>query len=305
MARANNAQRIDGVLLLDKPLGPSSNTILQHIKKLFGARRAGHTGTLDPRATGLLPICLGEATKFGSHILESDKAYQAVLRLGIRTETGDAEGAIVETRPVNVDPRGIDAALSAFRGTLEQVPPMYSALKKDGQPLYRLARLGVSVERAPRTITIFRLEAKLLAPDMLQIYVRCSKGTYVRTLAEDIGEHLGCGAHLASLRRLEIGSLDVDSATSLEQLEALDQAGRSELLLPVDRLVADLAKIDLGDVAASGFQHGQETVIQPRDSSITTGKVRVYAASARFLGLGILTEDGRLQPHRLLSTAHE
>ena len=305
MARLNNARRIDGVLLLDKPLGPSSNTILQHIKKLFSAQRAGHTGTLDPRATGLLPICLGEATKFGSQLLESDKAYLASLRLGVRTETGDAEGAVVESRPVNVDQLAVNTALTAFQGTIEQVPPMYSALKKDGQPLYKLARLGVSVERAPRRITISRLEAKSLETDMLKIYVRCSKGTYIRTLAEDIGEYLGCGAHLASLRRIEIGSLNVSEAISLEQLEALKQAARFELLLPVERLVAELPKIELGEIATRRFQQGQENVISPGNALATTGQARVYAASGYFLGLGILTAEGRLRPHRLLATAHE
>ncbi len=304
MARTRNARRIDGVLLLDKPLGPSSNSVLQHVKRLFEAQRAGHTGTLDPRATGLLPICLGEATKFGSQLLDADKAYVADVRLGIRTETGDAEGLIVEERPVNVSKAQLDSALAAFRGEINQVPPMHSALKKDGQPLYKLARMGVEVERKARQVNIRRLEATTLAANMLQIFVRCSKGTYIRTLAEDIGESLGCGAHLASLRRVETGNLSLERATSLERLESLDLAGRTELLLPVDTLVAELPKIELGDIAAQRFQQGQETDMPDQCLQPAQGQVRVYAPLGRFLGLGLVVPGKRLQPHRLMSVSN-
>ena len=304
MARTRNARRIDGVLLLDKPLGPSSNSVLQHVKRLFEAQRAGHTGTLDPRATGLLPICLGEATKFGSQLLDADKAYVADVRLGIRTETGDAEGLIVEERPVKVIKEQIDSALAAFRGEIVQIPPMYSALKKDGQPLYKLARMGVEVERKARNVTIRRLEARAFEADLLQMYVQCSKGTYIRTLAEDIGEFLGCGAHLASLRRVETGSLSLERATSLERLEELDLAERTKLLLPVDTLVAELPRIELGEDAAHRFQQGQETDVPTEYPSAILGQARVYATSGRFLGLGIVTQGSRLQPHRLMSTTN-
>jgi tRNA pseudouridine55 synthase len=286
---------VDGVLALDKPLGLSSNTALQHARRLLQARKAGHTGTLDPLASGLLPLTFGEATKFSADLLDADKQYEACLALGSTTTTGDGEGELVETRPVAVGREQFAAVLERFRGSQLQVPPMHSALKHEGQPLYELARAGRNVERAPRAITIARLVLRHWDPLAPVVQIACSKGTYVRVLAQDIGAALGCGAHLAALRRTGVGSLDVARAVTLEQLEALDLEGRRRCLLPLDTLVGGLPSVQLDAAAAARFGHGQRV---PRPEACA--RLRVYGADGALLGVARCT-DGWLEPVRLVA----
>lgn len=231
--RSAPKRRIDGVLLLDKPAGASSNAALQRTKWLFNAAKAGHTGTLDPMATGLLLLCFGRATKFAGMLLDADKTYRAAVRLGVTTDTADAEGGVLETRPVEVSQARVREALVQFTGEIEQVPPMYSALKRDGKPLYEYARQGIELERPPRRVTIHELRLLSFGGDQFEIEVACSKGTYIRTLAADIGEALGCGAHLSALRRTRIGDFDVTDACSLDQLAQMDESARDGRLLSV------------------------------------------------------------------------
>lgn len=289
---------VDGVLLLDKPVGLSSNAALQTARRLLNAAKAGHTGTLDPLATGLLPLCFGEATKFAGELLDADKAYEASLRLGIRTETGDAEGRVLQTLPVDVSFAQVEAAIRRFVGAIDQVPPMYSALKRDGRPLYEYARAGIELERAPRRVTIERIELQDFVGDSLRIRVDCSKGTYIRTLAEDIGAALGCGAHLTALRRTRIGRLTLDAAVSLSDLEERESSLRDELLLPADALLREAARADLDATDTLRLQHGQ--VIRWAGEAGT--RLRAYAADGRFLGLCELGADGWLKPKRLVTT---
>ncbi len=296
-------RRIDGVLLLDKPAGMTSNAALQKAKRLFNAAKAGHTGTLDPMATGLLPICLGEATKFAGELLAADKHYAAAVRLGVRTDTADAEGRITETRPVAVTREQVEAALARFRGDILQVPPMHSALKRDGKPLYEYARQGIELERTPRAVSIHALDLRTFAEDRLEFDVSCSKGTYIRTLAQDIGEVLGCGGHLTALRRTRIGNLDLESAVTLDALEALPAEPRDALLQPADALLAGLPMLGLDEAAARRFSHGQTVV--PAGQGSPAGQWRVYAADGRFLGLGRTDADGRVAPVRLVATTIE
>lgn len=287
-------QIVDGVLLLDKPGGLSSNDALQKARRLFSAAKAGHTGTLDPMATGLLPLCFGEATKFSNRLLEADKTYLATLRLGQATTTGDAEGEILEERPVLASAAAIHAACAGFLGEIEQVPPMYSALKHQGRALYEYARQGVEIEREARQVTIHSLEVIRVSGEEVDIQVRCSKGTYVRTLAEDIGAVLGCGAHLTALRRTSIGPLTLEGAYSLPALEALDEAARPALLATADSLLAHLPAVTLTNPEAARFLHGQAV-----QQAAPAGECRVYGPS--FLGLGLA--DGRLvQPVRLIAS---
>ena len=268
---------VHGVLLLDKPLGLSSNDALQKAKRLYRAEKAGHTGTLDPLATGLLPLCFGAATKFAQISLDADKAYRATLKLGVTTTTADAEGEVIERRAVDVDRARFGAACARFVGAIEQVPPMHSALKRDGKALYEYARAGVEVEREPRSVTIHRIDIPALdsqgADDTWVIDVRCSKGTYIRTLAEDIGRTLGCGAHLAALRRTGSGPLTLHRAHTLEALDALDEAARDALLLRPDALVEDWPEIRLGDDDAGRFLSGVRRRLALPDAE----RVRVYA----------------------------
>jgi tRNA pseudouridine55 synthase len=289
---------VSGVLLLDKPTGMSSNAALQKARWLFNAEKAGHTGTLDPMATGLLPLCFGEATKFAGELLDADKSYRAAVRLGVTTDTADAEGRVLETRPVAVTPDQLADVLARFIGDIEQVPPMYSALKRDGKPLYEYARAGIELERAARRVTIADLRLLSFAGDTLEIEVDCSKGTYVRTLAADIGEALGCGAHLTALRRTRIGGLNVGDALTLDQVEALPAAGRDGCLAPVDSLLGGLPPAVLAAAEADRIGHGQAV----RRDGPAGGRWRLYAPGGRFLGLAELTEDGWLQPKRLVSS---
>lgn len=295
-------RRIDGVLLLDKPAGMTSNAALQKAKRLFNAAKAGHTGTLDPMATGLLPICLGEATKFAGGLLAADKRYAAAVRLGVRTDTADAEGRITETRPVAVTREQVEAALARFRGDILQVPPMHSALKRDGKPLYEYARQGIELERTPRAVSVHALDLRTFAEDRLEFDVSCSKGTYIRTLAQDIGEVLGCGGHLTALRRTRIGNLDLASAVTLDALEALPAESRHALLQSADALLAGLPMLGLDEAAARRFSHGQAV---PAGQGSPAGQWRVYAADGRFLGLGRIDADGRVAPVRLVATTIE
>lgn len=295
-------RRIDGVLLLDKPAGMTSNAALQKAKWLLNAAKAGHTGTLDPMATGLLPLCFGEATKFAGELLAADKRYAATVRLGVRTDTADAEGQVLETRPVAVTREQVEAVLARFRGDILQVPPMHSALKRDGRPLYEYARKGIELERAPRTVKIHTLDLRLFDGDRIEFDVDCSKGTYIRTLAQDIGEALGCGGYLTALRRTRIGSLQLEETFTLDALEALSPAAREALLQPADALLATLPRLDLNEDAAQRFGHGQTV---PAGQGPVAGKLRVYAADGCFLGLGRATPDGQLAPARLLATPLE
>lgn len=296
-------RRLDGVLLLDKALGLSSNHALQAARRLYNAEKAGHTGTLDPLATGLLPLCFGEATKFSGELLNADKRYVATVQLGVTTDTADAEGAVLERRPVAVGRPEVEAALTAFIGEIEQVPPMYSALKRDGKPLYEYARAGIEVERAPRRISIHEMRlldgGDDLANGRFVFEVRCSKGTYVRTLAADIGDRLGCGAHLAALRRTGIGALDVALAHSLTMLEALTADARDALLLPPDSLLTDLPEARLDAADAARLRHGQAV----RWSAEEGVRLRVYDAEQGFIGVCRQVADGWLQPLRLVSSA--
>ncbi len=295
---------VHGVLMLDKPLGLTSNDALQKVKRLLRAEKAGHTGTLDPLATGLLPLTFGAATKFSQVSLEADKGYRATLRLGITTTTGDGEGEVLEQRDEVARPLDlatIRAACEAFRGRISQLPPMYSALKHQGRALYELAREGVTVERTPREVTIHALDIVDWQPDelLLVIDVRCSKGTYIRTLAEDIGAKLGCGAHLAGLRRTASGPVSVEQAVTLEQIEALDDAGRLALLTAPDSLLGEWPEVELSNDEAGRFLSGMRRRVALADLP----QVRVYGQMPRaFLGSGHVT-GGELIADRLLSPA--
>jgi tRNA pseudouridine55 synthase len=291
-------QFIDGVLLLDKPAGLTSNAALQKAKRLYNAAKGGHTGTLDPFATGVLPICFGQATKFAGYALHGDKTYRAVLKLGVTTATGDIEGQVLETQAVHVSAETVGALLKAFSGPIRQIPPMYSALKHIGKPLYEYARAGIVIERKPREVTVFSLQAESLEDDLLTIGVRCSGGTYIRTLAEDIGKALGCGAHLIALERTASGSFAIEQAVKLEGLESLDREARMALLLAPDALVAHLPRLDVGAEAAQQLMHGKH--FHTGADLPDTGMVRVYAPWG-FLGLAN-SEDGTLAPARLMAT---
>jgi len=297
--RRRRGEAIDGVLLLDKPQGMTSNAALQSAKRLLDAAKAGHTGTLDPLATGLLPLCFGEATKFSGYLLDADKAYTARLKLGVRTTTGDAEGEALAVRPVAVDAAGLDVALEGFRGEIDQVPPMHSALKRDGRPLYAYARAGVEVERDARRVTIYDLAWRDLANDEVTIDVTCSKGTYVRVLAEDIGTALGCGAHLVALRRTRIGPFRIEDSVDLDALADCEAAERRRLLKPIDTLIGALPAVRLAvGPAADAFRRGQAVPAGARPGDL----VRVYADTV-FLGVGEGLPDASVQPRRVVVPA--
>nr|WP_308633394.1 tRNA pseudouridine(55) synthase TruB [Massilia sp. YIM B02443] len=293
---------VDGVLLLDKPVGLSSNDALIKAKRVLNAKKAGHTGTLDPFATGLLPLCFGEATKFSQDLLEADKTYEATVHLGIVTTTGDTEGEAVETREVDVTPEQIEAALARFRGPINQVPPMYSALKRDGKALYEYAREGIVLEREARPVTIHALSLVEYAAPFLKIRVTCSKGTYVRVLGEDIGAALGCGAHLNALRRIEVGALDVTGMITLDAL--LAHPDPLSLLRPVDALLSTFPSVELTAELAKRFLQGQRLALGKEAIEVPQqqGRVRIYH-DGRLLGTGQLGEYAILAPERLISTA--
>ena len=303
MARRRRGLPVNGVLLLDKPKGLSSNHALQRARRLFQAQKAGHTGTLDPMATGLLPVCFGEATKFSAHLLAADKVYRTRVELGAVTDTGDAEGEVVERCAVPpLTAADVEGVLERFHGEIEQVPPMYSALKHQGRKLYELAREGKTIERAARRVTVY--DARLLAfeGEAFELEVKVSKGTYVRTLAEDIGRALGTGAHISALRRLATGPFTAQGMLTLEALEALpDQAAREATLLPVDVLVAHLPRLELDASAAARLTLGQAARVDA--SGIATGETTRLYCDGAFLGLGAVTAPQEVAPKRLLSTA--
>lgn len=285
----------NGILLLDKPLGITSNTALNRAKIVLEIRKAGHTGALDPMATGLLPLCFGEATKVSAYLLDADKTYLAEIRLGETTESGDAEGEIIERAEApELDPVGLDEVLEAFRGEIEQVPPMYSALKHKGRRLHELARQGIEVERRPRPVTIHSLDLLEIDGARLSVRVRCSKGTYIRSLATDIGAALGCGAHLSALRRTASGPFSVDRAVALEALEQMEPAEARELLLPPDLALQHWPAVQLDPDQVVQVRHGQTISLESGNG----GLVRMYADET-FLGIGETQAGGRIQPKRL------
>lgn len=296
---AREYRDVHGILLLDKPVGITSNRALQETKKLLQARKAGHTGSLDPLASGLLPLCFGEATKVSRFLLEADKRYRAVFRLGASTATGDAEGEVLETRAVNVSRREVERAMQRFTGSIEQVPPMYSAIKQGGQPLYKLARAGITTERAPRQVTIHEFQLLDLSGDRLTVDIACTKGTYIRSLAQDLGQVLGCGGHVAELRRTAMGGFSVDQAIILDAFRALaDPAARAARLIPADQALLALPAVTLSRHAAYYFCQGQPVTARPLPDS---GWLRVYEEGERFLGLAEVEGDGRVAPRRLLN----
>jgi tRNA pseudouridine55 synthase len=290
---------IDGVLLLDKPPGLTSQTAVTRVKALLNALKAGHTGTLDPMATGLLPIALGEATKFSGALLDATKSYVATVRLGQTTTTGDLEGEVTRTAPVHTTRADIEAALQQFRGEIVQTPPMYSALKHAGKPLYRYAREGVEIERAPRRVTIGELALDVYAEGEARVTVSCSKGTYIRVLAEDVGAALGCGACLAALRRTRVGHLDIADAIALEALAALPAAERKARLLPVDAMLAELPMLELDQGRADRIVLGMSVECA---AGMAPGLTRIYAPGHAFLGVALADPAGRLQPRRLVAS---
>ncbi|MDR2195759.1 MAG: tRNA pseudouridine(55) synthase TruB [Gallionellaceae bacterium] len=288
---------LNGVLLFDKPLHLSSNTAMQKVRRLFRAEKAGHTGTLDPLATGLLPICFGEATKFSAGMLDADKRYRAHLKLGQTSSTGDAEGEITQTGGALPDEAQARAILSRFTGDIEQIPPMHSALKHQGKPLYEYIRKGETIDRPPRRVTIHELTLENFSGDEMTLDVRCSKGTYIRTLAEDIGAALGCGAHLLALRRTATADFKLDDALTLEQLEAMSETQRDACLLPADSLLLELPMLELDDAQAKRMAQGQKLAVQP---DVPDGNVRLYHAGS-FIGVAELQEGRRLVPRRLMA----
>ncbi|RJG06731.1 tRNA pseudouridine(55) synthase TruB [Noviherbaspirillum cavernae] len=297
---------IHGVLLLDKSAGHSSNDVLIKAKRLLNAQKAGHTGTLDPFATGLLPLCFGEATKFAQDLLDADKTYEAVVHLGIVTSTGDTEGPVLHEREVGVTREQIEAVLPQFRGEIEQIPPMHSALKRDGKPLYEYARAGITLEREARRVSIHALDIVDYRAPFLTLSVTCSKGTYIRVLGEDIGEALGCGAHLQALRRTAVGKLSLDRAVTLDVLGSMPETERVNALAPVDALLSSFPAVTLPEELARRFLHGQRLALGKENLALpeTAGRVRVYrAADDVLLGTAQLMEYGVLAPERLIATA--
>ncbi len=293
-----NCNAVNGVLLLDKPVGLTSNQALQTAKRLLNACKAGHTGSLDPIATGLLPLFFGEATKLTQFLLNADKRYWTVFKLGVSTTTFDSEGEATATRPVAVGLRDIEKALARFKGEIEQIPPMYSAIKHNGEALYKLARAGVEVEREPRPVTVYEIKTLEFQDDLLTLEISCSKGTYIRTLAHDLGEILGCGAHVVQLRRLAIGDVSIDRAVSLDRLEALaTPVERAQLLQPVDSVLHAVPDVHLTSLAAHYLKQGQPVSTR---HGLAPGWVRLYEGDSRFLGMGQVLDDGQVAPRRLL-----
>lgn len=311
MARRRRGRALDGILVLNKPGGMTSNGALQVAKRIFDAAKAGHTGALDPLATGVLPLCFGEATKFSQYLLDADKIYRSTFVLGATTDSGDADGALLAECDASAltEPQ-VEAALANFRGAIEQVPSMFSALKKDGQPLYKLARAGIEVERAARSVTVRELRIEAFRPGAraeVDVWVHCSKGTYVRSIAEDLGRSLGCGAHVARLHRVQAGPFGEADAVSLDELEALknsDAAALPGLLQPANAALQGLPLLRLSDSASFYLRQGQAVMVaSPQDAAaLTPGTlVQLQTASAELLGVGEILEDGRVAPRRLVS----
>ncbi|GAA3535415.1 tRNA pseudouridine(55) synthase TruB [Zobellella aerophila] len=306
--RRFRGREVDGILLLDKPAGITSNDALQKVKRIYAAAKAGHTGALDPLATGMLPICLGEATKFSQFLLEADKRYRVIAKLGERTDTSDADGEVVETRPVEVATGELIEALDHFRGDIEQVPSMYSALKYQGKPLYQYAREGIEVPREARPITVYELKLIRFEGDAVELEIHCSKGTYIRTIVDDLGEMLGCGAHVTMLRRLAVAGYPAERMLTLEQLECIlenckaqDVSPRLELdplLLPMDTAVASLPEVNMSELVAGYVNQGQAVQVSGAPLS---GFVRMtMGPEQQFIGVGEIDDDGKVAPKRLV-----
>ena len=292
---------VSGIIIFDKPYGFSSNGAFQKVRWLLNSDKGGHTGSLDPLATGVLPLCFGEATKFSRYLLDADKVYEATMQLGVTTNTADAEGEVLETKPVNVTSADIEAALPQFRGVIQQVPPMYSALKKDGQPLYKLARAGITIDRPARTVTINQLELLSHDGEQARILVSCTKGTYIRSLVEDIGAVLGCGAHVAQLRRIQAGPFDLTHAVTLEELEQAHEEGGAEALdafmIPMDSGLLHWPSVEMTENGSFFWLNGQPVRAQ---NSPLEGMVRVYNHNQEFIGVGEMDDDGMVAPKRLI-----
>ena len=301
MSRSRKRGRdIDGVFLLDKPQGMSSNDIMQKVKRVFQANKAGHTGALDPLATGMLPICLGEATKFSQFLLDADKRYVVTAKLGERTDTSDAEGQVVETRPVNVETSQILTALEQFRGDILQVPTMFSALKHNGKPLYEYARAGITVEREARPITIFELNFIEYQAPFLTLEVHCSKGTYIRTLVDDLGEVLGCGAHVTVLRRTAVADYPTEKMMTWDALQALaEQGDLDQHLLPIDTAVSKLPALKLNAEQSKGIGFGQR--VKFANEAKLRGQVRLFSDKNIFLGVALIDDNNVIRPQRLIT----
>ncbi|EIW7478945.1 TPA: tRNA pseudouridine(55) synthase TruB [Vibrio parahaemolyticus] len=308
MARRRKGRPINGVILLDKPTGISSNDALQKVKRIYFAEKAGHTGALDPLATGMLPICLGEATKFSQFLLDSDKRYRVIAKLGERTNTSDSDGEVVEMRPVDVTLEKLEASIEKFRGESDQVPSMFSALKYQGKPLYEYARKGIEVPRESRKITVYEIILHRFEGDEVEMEVHCSKGTYIRTIVDDLGEMLGCGAHVTMLRRTAVAKYPYEKMVTLEQLnELLEQAHREEiaprelldpLLMPMDTAVEDLPEVNLIPELADMVQHGQPVQVLGAPEQ---GALRLTMGEERlFIGVGEMNDDGKIAPKRLV-----
>lgn len=301
--RSKKGRPINGVVLVNKHQGESSNRVLQQVKRLFNAQKAGHTGALDPLATGMLPICLGEATKFSQFLLDADKVYRVRAHLGVRTDTSDADGEVVETRPVNVSDAQLNAALEPFRGAIMQVPSMFSALKHQGKPLYEYARKGIHIERPARPIHIYRLELLAYADEYIELEVHCSKGTYIRSLVDDLGQALGCGAHVVMLHRTGVADYPSDQMYSVEELSALVNAETTDfsaldaLLMPLDSPVARLPMILAPDAQARAFLQGQPVTAEGHRPGT---QVRVEDEQGTFLGVAEFREDSRAWPKRVV-----
>ena len=299
--RHNKGRDVNGIVLLDKPQGITSNQALQRVKRIFNANKAGHTGSLDPLATGMLPICLGEATKISGYLLNADKTYQTTCQLGVRTDSADADGEVIARRSVEgITMAQIDAVLEKFKGAIQQIPPMHSALKKGGVPLYKLAHQGIEIEREPRGVTIYSIKQVHFEQDQLKFRVNCSKGTYVRTLVDDIGEALGCGAHITQLRRIQVSPFGETGLWTLEQLNTLQEQGVTELdkaLLPVAAGLADWQSVNLTAELEYFLRQGQ-SVFMPKLQS--QGLIRLDSHTGSLFGIGFVDEEGRLSPKRLM-----
>ena len=302
--RRRKGRIISGIIVLDKAVGLSSNKALQEVKWLFEANKAGHTGSLDPLATGVLPLCLGEATKVSQFLLNSDKRYRARIKLGIRTDSADSEGQIIaQCDGVNVSRKQVEQALQSFKGETQQIPPMHSALKVDGVPLYKLAREGKTIPREARSICVYELELTDFQGDEIELEITCSKGTYIRTIADDLGQDLGCGAHIIALRRLQAGAFTEADCVSTDALrEVKEKHGMDRLdqnLIPMDRAIEDLPEVNLPSIAASQFKNGQSVLVRHLPEE---GLVRLYEEE-QFIGIGCIDDDGKVAPKRLILTS--
>jgi len=301
LAKRKKGRSIDGIVILDKAIGISSNRALQEVKRIFDAQKAGHTGSLDPLATGVLPLCLGEATKVSQFLLDSDKKYRAKLKLGIRTDSGDSEGKVLERcTDFQISERQIEEALTSFKGEIEQVPPMYSALKVNGVPLYKMARKGQTIEREARRITVYSIELTAFEVDELELEIACSKGTYIRTIADDLGQALGCGAHIIALRRIQAGVFTETDCITTEKLkeecEANGLSAIDEHLIPMDKAIEDLPEVVLPSITAGFIKNGQPVLVRHLPEE---GLVRLYDEE-QFIGIGCIDDDGKVAPRRLI-----